>query len=42
MLPNDLFEQLENAATSHKPHRYSNPSENWGLDFDIFDDYPEA
>ncbi|KAL0577113.1 hypothetical protein V5O48_004866 [Marasmius crinis-equi] len=36
-LPDDAFEKLEQAATSHKPSRGSNPSKNWGLDFDIFD-----
>ncbi|KAJ8081148.1 hypothetical protein PM082_017991 [Marasmius tenuissimus] len=36
-LPDEAFERLEKAATSHKPSRGSNPSKNWGLDFDIFD-----
>ncbi|KAJ7119850.1 NADP-dependent oxidoreductase domain-containing protein [Mycena epipterygia] len=36
-LPPALFEKLEKAATSHKPHRGLNPSKNWGIDFDIFD-----
>ncbi|KAK1232181.1 hypothetical protein PQX77_004693 [Marasmius sp. AFHP31] len=36
-LPDEAFEKLERAATSHKPSRGSNPSKNWGLDFDIFD-----
>uniref|UniRef100_A0A0W0FC17 NADP-dependent oxidoreductase domain-containing protein n=1 Tax=Moniliophthora roreri TaxID=221103 RepID=A0A0W0FC17_MONRR len=36
-LPDELFEKLEKAATSHKPERGSNPSKSWGLDFDIFD-----
>ncbi|KAH8082412.1 NADP-dependent oxidoreductase domain-containing protein [Cristinia sonorae] len=37
-LPKDLFEKLETAATSHPPQRVVNPSKNWGLDFDIFDE----
>jgi hypothetical protein len=37
-LPQDLFDKLEKAAISHKPHRIGNPSKSWGLDFDIFDD----
>ncbi|KAI0080695.1 hypothetical protein K474DRAFT_1682434 [Panus rudis PR-1116 ss-1] len=37
-LPDDLFEKLEKAATSHPPQRVVNPSKNWGLDFDIFDE----
>jgi hypothetical protein len=37
-LPQDWFDKLENAATSHEPHRTNNPSKGWGLDFDIFDD----
>jgi len=37
-LPQDLFDKLEKAATSHEPHRTGNPSNRWGLDFDIFDD----
>jgi hypothetical protein len=41
-LPSDLFEKLEKAATRHKPRRLMNPSKEWGLDFDIFDDYPMA
>ncbi|KAJ4492433.1 hypothetical protein C8R41DRAFT_902941 [Lentinula lateritia] len=36
-LPEAAFEKIEKAATSHKPERGSNPSKNWGLDFDIFD-----
>ncbi|EIN06805.1 Aldo/keto reductase [Punctularia strigosozonata HHB-11173 SS5] len=39
-LPDDLFDELEKAATSHKPQRVVNPSKGWGLDFDVFDDYP--
>jgi len=39
-LPEDLFNKLEEAATSHPPQRIVNPSEGWGLDYDIFDDYP--
>ncbi|EMD39495.1 hypothetical protein CERSUDRAFT_80875 [Gelatoporia subvermispora B] len=39
-LPDDLFETLETAATSHPPHRVGNPSKGWGIPFDIFDDYP--
>jgi hypothetical protein len=37
-LPQESFERLEQAATSHEPHRTGNPSKRWGLDFDIFDD----
>ncbi|KAL5524269.1 hypothetical protein ACEPAF_9409 [Sanghuangporus sanghuang] len=37
-LPDDLFTELEEAAVSHKPFRTVNPSKDWGLDFDIFDD----
>ncbi|PCH40515.1 hypothetical protein WOLCODRAFT_24169 [Wolfiporia cocos MD-104 SS10] len=40
-LPDDLFEQLEKAAAAHPPQRVVNPSKNWGLDFDVFDDYPQ-
>ncbi|THU85463.1 Aldo/keto reductase [Dendrothele bispora CBS 962.96] len=36
-LPDELFEKLEKAATSHPPERGSNPSKSWGLDFDIFE-----
>ncbi|KZT69576.1 hypothetical protein DAEQUDRAFT_669433 [Daedalea quercina L-15889] len=39
-LPKGLFQKLEEAATSHPPQRVINPSKNYGLDFDIFDDYP--
>jgi diketogulonate reductase-like aldo/keto reductase len=38
VLPQDLFDKLEEAATSHEPQRVLNPSKEWGLDFDIFDD----
>jgi len=37
-LPQDSFDKLETAATSQEPHRTNNPSKNWGLEFDIFDD----
>jgi hypothetical protein len=37
-LPEDLFDQLEEAANAHPPQRVVNPSKSWGLDFDIFDD----
>lgn len=37
-LPEDLFNELETAATSHPPERVVNPSRAWGLDFDIFYD----
>ncbi|KAL5501862.1 hypothetical protein ACEPAH_9123 [Sanghuangporus vaninii] len=37
-LPDDLFTELEEAAVSHKPLRTMNPSKDWGLDFDVFDD----
>ncbi|KAJ3769333.1 NADP-dependent oxidoreductase domain-containing protein [Lentinula raphanica] len=36
-LPESAFEKIENAARAHKPQRGSNPSHNWGLDFDIFE-----
>ncbi|KAJ7196040.1 Aldo/keto reductase [Mycena pura] len=36
-IPQELFEKLEKAATSHKPYPRLNPSKSWGLDFDIFD-----
>jgi len=38
-LPADLFNALENAATSHPPHRESDPSSRWGVD--IFEDDEE-
>ncbi|KAH9948259.1 NADP-dependent oxidoreductase domain-containing protein [Amylocystis lapponica] len=41
-LPDDLFDQLEEAATSHPPQRTLNPSKGWGLDFDVFNDYPQV
>ncbi|CDO72238.1 hypothetical protein BN946_scf184970.g90 [Trametes cinnabarina] len=37
-LPDDLFDKLEKAATSHPPQRVLNPSKNWNLPFDVFDD----
>ncbi|KAL0960495.1 hypothetical protein HGRIS_005533 [Hohenbuehelia grisea] len=37
-LPQDAFDKLEKAATSHAPQRVVNPSKSWGLDFDVFDD----
>lgn len=37
-LPEELFQKLEDAATSHPPQRVANPSKSWGLDFDVFDD----
>ncbi|KAH9891869.1 NADP-dependent oxidoreductase domain-containing protein [Cubamyces lactineus] len=37
-LPEDLFNKLEKAATSHPPQRVVNPSKNWGLPFDVFND----
>jgi len=37
-LPEDLFNKLEEAATAHPPQRVLNPSKNWGLDYDIFDE----
>jgi len=40
-LPDDLFDELEKAATSHPPQPVVNPSKPWGLDFDVFDDYPQ-
>jgi hypothetical protein len=38
LLPEHLFDQLEEAANAHPPQRVVNPSKGWGLDFDIFDD----
>lgn len=36
-----MFNKLEEAATSHPPQRVVNPSENWKLGFDVFDeDWP--
>ncbi|KAI0917638.1 hypothetical protein AcW1_007203 [Taiwanofungus camphoratus] len=40
-LPDDLFAQLEDAAAAHPPQRVVNPSQGWGLGFDVFDDYPQ-
>ncbi|KIY52439.1 Aldo/keto reductase [Fistulina hepatica ATCC 64428] len=37
-LPQDLFDELEAAANAHEPFRTINPSQAWGLDFDVFDD----
>ncbi|KAI9065994.1 hypothetical protein FKP32DRAFT_1756257 [Trametes sanguinea] len=37
-LPDELFNKLEKAATSHPPKRVLNPSKNWNLPFDVFDD----
>ncbi|KAI0793341.1 NADP-dependent oxidoreductase domain-containing protein [Abortiporus biennis] len=37
-LPEDLFNQLEEAATSHPPQRVVNPSKNWDLGYDVFDE----
>ncbi|KAF8993512.1 NADP-dependent oxidoreductase domain-containing protein [Cyathus striatus] len=31
-LPRHLFDKLEKAAASHKPHRSVDPSKNWGVD----------
>jgi len=39
-LPEDLFQMLEKAATSHPPQRIVNPSRTYNLPFDIFDGYP--
>ena len=40
-LPEELFNKLEEAATAHAPKRVVNPSQNWKLGFDIFDeDWP--
>ncbi|KAF9235671.1 NADP-dependent oxidoreductase domain-containing protein [Melanogaster broomeanus] len=36
-IPQEDFEALEKAATSHTPQRVVNPSEGWGLSFDVFD-----
>ncbi|TRM65675.1 NADP-dependent oxidoreductase domain-containing protein [Schizophyllum amplum] len=36
-LPDALFEKLEAAAVGHKPQRTLNPSESWGLPFDLFE-----
>lgn len=40
-LPEDMFNRLEEAATSHPPQRVVNPSQGWKLGFDVFDeDWP--
>jgi hypothetical protein len=39
-LPVELFTKLERAAVAHEPKRAVNPSEGWGVGYDIFDDYP--
>ncbi|KAJ3715603.1 NADP-dependent oxidoreductase domain-containing protein [Lentinula guzmanii] len=36
-LSEEAFDKIEKAARAHKPQRGSNPSQNWGLDFDIFE-----
>ncbi|KAI0671193.1 NADP-dependent oxidoreductase domain-containing protein [Trametes maxima] len=36
-LPDDLFTKLEAAAVSHAPQRTLNPTQGWGLPFDVFD-----
>ncbi|KAG2054092.1 hypothetical protein BDR06DRAFT_955683 [Suillus hirtellus] len=36
-LPQEDFERLETAATSHPPQRVVNPSAGWKLPFDVFD-----
>ncbi|KAG2127641.1 NADP-dependent oxidoreductase domain-containing protein [Suillus bovinus] len=36
-LPQEDFERLEKAATSHTPQRVVNPSAGWKLPFDVFD-----
>jgi len=36
-LPQEDFEKLETAATSHAPQRVVNPSAGWKLPFDVFD-----
>ncbi|KAJ8583337.1 hypothetical protein M405DRAFT_875950 [Rhizopogon salebrosus TDB-379] len=36
-LPEADFEKLETAAISHPPQRVVNPSNGWGLPFDVFD-----
>ena len=41
-LPQDLFDELEAAATAHPPQRVVNPSKGWGLDWDVYDDYPNG
>ncbi|KAG8806658.1 hypothetical protein FRC18_005986 [Serendipita sp. 400] len=38
-LPSELFDELESAATSHRPHRLTDPSARWGVD--IFEDEKE-
>ncbi|CAG7852716.1 Alcohol dehydrogenase [NADP(+)]; AltName: Full=Aldehyde reductase; AltName: Full=Aldo-keto reductase family 1 member A1 [Serendipita indica DSM 11827] len=38
-LPADLFNELEAAATAHRPHRINDPSSHWGID--IFEDDKE-
>ncbi|KAI0823952.1 NADP-dependent oxidoreductase domain-containing protein [Trametes gibbosa] len=37
-LPEVLFDKLEKAAAAHPPKRVVNPSQGWGLSFDIFND----
>ncbi|KIP02979.1 hypothetical protein PHLGIDRAFT_78304 [Phlebiopsis gigantea 11061_1 CR5-6] len=37
-LPQDAFEKLEAAAAAHPPKRVVNPSQGWGLGFDLFED----
>jgi hypothetical protein len=39
-LPAETFKKIEQAAVAHAPKRAVNPSDAWGLDFDIFEDYP--
>ncbi|KAG8845902.1 hypothetical protein FRB91_001363 [Serendipita sp. 411] len=38
-LTSELFDELESAATSHRPHRLTDPSARWGVD--IFEDEKE-
>jgi hypothetical protein len=38
-IPVDLFKELEDAATAHRPHRLSDPCDRWGVD--VFEDDKE-
>ncbi|EIN12084.1 hypothetical protein PUNSTDRAFT_99490 [Punctularia strigosozonata HHB-11173 SS5] len=39
-LPPWAFEKIESAANAHQPERTNNPSKDWGLGYDLFDDDP--
>ncbi|KII94701.1 hypothetical protein PLICRDRAFT_33514 [Plicaturopsis crispa FD-325 SS-3] len=38
-LPADAVAKLEEAAAAHPPERQVNPSESWGIGFDVFSDW---